>query len=188
VTALRTPWTVPRLLRATVPIVGVLVGAELAAGVVLDGAAETLFARPSLLVLAPVAIGTAGNLGSVLAARLSTAVHLGTVSFTPRDPTLTGNAGAVLLLAAGVFPAVGAAAWGLARVTTGTVLPPSTVVAVAAASGVALGAIAVIVAVAATYAAYRLELDPDDVLVPLVTTVCDTLGVVVLIGTVRLLV
>jgi len=34
-----------------------------------------------------------------------------------------------------------------------------------------------------TYVAYRLELDPDDVVIPVVTNVCDVLGVVVLVGT-----
>ena len=42
--------------------------------------------------------------------------------------------------------------------------------------------------VVATYVAYRLGLDPDDVVIPVVTNVCDVLGVVVLFVTVVLLV
>ncbi|MFB6309431.1 MAG: magnesium transporter, partial [Haloarculaceae archaeon] len=59
------------------------------------------------------------------------------------------------------------------------------VVAVALGSGVVLAVLAVAVTTATTYAAYRFELDPDDVVVPVVTNVCDVLGVVVLFAVVR---
>jgi len=55
-------------------------------------------------------------------------------------------------------------------------------------SGLVLALLAVAVALAATYAAYRFGLDPDDVVIPVVTNTCDVLGVVVLFGTVELLV
>jgi len=48
--------------------------------------------------------------------------------------------------------------------------------------------LAVAVTLAATYAAYRFELDPDDVVIPVVTNACDVLGVLVLFGAVQLLV
>nr|WP_325064113.1 magnesium transporter [Halobacterium bonnevillei] len=54
-----------------------------------------------------------------------------------------------------------------------------TVVFVATASGLLLAVVAVAIATTATYAAYRLRLDPDDVVIPIVTTTCDVLGVVV---------
>jgi mgtE-like transporter len=63
-----------------------------------------------------------------------------------------------------------------------------TVVAVAVTSGAVLAVLAVAVTLTATYAAYRYGLDPDDVVVPVVTNVCDVLGVLVLFGAVRLLV
>jgi mgtE-like transporter len=44
------------------------------------------------------------------------------------------------------------------------------------------------VTVAATYGAYRLGADPDDVAIPVVTNLADVLGVLVLLGVVRLVV
>jgi len=181
-------WTVRGITRAMLPLLVALAIVEIGSGLVLDTFEAELLRYPSLLILVPVMIGTAGNLGSILAARLSTAFHLGTLSFAPGDEELAGNAVATVALAATVFPLIGVGAWLLAFLTGGAALFVGTVVAVSVLSGLALAALAVVVTVAATYAAYRFELDPDDVVIPVVTNVCDVLGVVVLFVVVRLVV
>jgi mgtE-like transporter len=183
-----TEWTVRAITRATVPVLVVLALVELGSGLVLDSFQATLLRYPSLLVLVPVTIGTAGNLGSVLAARLSTAFHLGRLSFSPTDETLAGNALATVGLSLTMFPAVGAGAWLLSELLSGTALSLVTVLVVATASGAVLAVLAVLVTVVATYAAYRFSLDPDDVVIPVVTNVCDVLGVLVLFAVVRVVV
>jgi mgtE-like transporter len=170
------------------PLLVVLAVVEVGSGLVLDTFENQLLQYPSLLILVPVMIGTAGNLGSVLAARLSTAFHLGTLSFDPADDELGGNAVATVALAGTVFPLVGAGAWLLALLTGGARLFIGTVVAVSLLSGLALAVIAIVVTFVATYAAYRFELDPDDVVIPVVTNACDVLGVVVLFLVVQFLV
>jgi len=181
-------WTVRRIVRTMLPILAVLTAIEIGSGLVLDTFEETLLQYPSLLILVPVTIGMGGNLGSILAARLSTAVHLGLVSFAPTDDRLGGNAVATVLLALTIFPLVGAGAWGIQTALAGTELGLATVVLVALTSGLVLAVLAVVVTVVTTYVAYRLRLDPDDVVIPVVTNVCDVLGVIVLFGAVRLLV
>ncbi len=182
-----TDWTVRAITRATLPILLALTLVELASGLVLGRFEATLLQYPTLLVLVPVTIGTAGNLGSVLASRLSSAFHLGTLEFGA-DDTLMGNALATVLLALTTFPFIGVGGWVLAGVTAGTDLPLSTVLVVAVSSGAALAVLAVVVTFVATYAAYRLELDPDDVVIPVVTNTCDVLGVVVLFAVVQVVV
>jgi mgtE-like transporter len=185
---MQTDWTVRAISRAMLPVLLVLTLVEIGSGLVLSSFEARLLRSPSLLVLVPVTIGTAGNLGSILAARLSTAFHLGTLSFEPADDTLAGNAVATVALAGTVFPAIGVSAWALAEVTAGAVLSPLTVATVAVTSGLVLAVLAVLVTFVATYAAYRFELDPDDVVIPVVTNVCDVLGVLVLFGVVLWLV
>lgn len=181
-------WTVRGITRAMLPLLVVLAVVEVGSGLVLDTFEAQLIRYPSLLVLVPVMIGTAGNLGSILAARLSTAFHLGLLSFDPGDDELAGNAVATVALAATVFPLVGVGAWLLAFLTGGAQLFVGTVVAVSLLSGLVLAVVAVVVTLLATYAAYRFELDPDDVVIPVVTNVCDVLGVVVLFAVVQILV
>jgi mgtE-like transporter len=185
---MRREWSAAAIARATLPVLLVLTVVEVGSGLVLGSFEAELLANPSLLVLVPAIIGTAGNLGSVLASRLSTSFHLGTLEFDPADDELAGNAAATVALALSLFPLVGAGAWLLTAVTQGADLAPSTVVVVASVSGAALAVLAVAVTVAATYAAYRFELDPDDVVIPVVTNVCDVLGVLVLFAVVRALV
>ncbi|WEL22501.1 MgtE integral membrane region [Halorhabdus sp. BNX81] len=184
----RTAWTVRAITRAMLPVLLVLTTIEIGSGLVLETFEADLLAYPSLLILVPVTIGTAGNLGSILAARLSTAFHLGTLTFAVDDDRLLGNAVATVALALTVFPVIGVGAWGLGVLTGGPSLPVTTVLAVAVTSGAVLSVLAVAVTVVATYVAYRLELDPDDVVIPVVTNVCDVLGVVVLFVVVRVLV
>lgn len=181
-------WSVRSISRGLLPILLFLTALELLGGLTLDSFEATLLEYPSLLALVPVTIGTAGNLGSILAARLSTDFHLGVLSFDPSDERLLGNTASTVLLAVSIFPAVGAGAWGITWLTATPRLTLPTVVVVALTSGVVLAALAVVLAVTTTYAAYRFELDPDDVVVPVVTNICDVLGVVVLFAVVQVLV
>jgi mgtE-like transporter len=184
----RTPLRVWPIVRAAVPVLVALSALEVGAGLALQDAEATLLDFPSLLVLVPVTIGTAGNLGSILAARLSTALHLGTVDFDPDDPTLLGNALATVALATTLFPVIGATAWLVASVSGGAELPAATVVTIATLTGLVLSVLAVAVTVVVAYGAYRYGADPDDVAIPVVTNVADVLGVLVLLSVVRLLV
>ncbi len=184
---MQTEWTIRAITRAMLPVLLVLTLIEVGSGLVLGSFEAELLRSPSLLVLVPVTIGTAGNLGSVLAARLSTAFHLGTLAFDPADDVLVGNATATVALATSVFPVVGAGAWLLTDLTAGTRLSLGTVVLVSVTSGIVLAMLAVVVTLVATYAAYQFELDPDDVVIPVVTNVCDVLGVLVLFGVINVL-
>ncbi|WP_136717144.1 magnesium transporter [Halorientalis salina] len=183
-----TDWTVRAIMRAGLPILLTLTLVEIGSGLVLGSFEASLLRYPTLLVLVPVTIGTAGNLGSILAARLSTVFHLGLLSFEPDDELLVGNALATVALALTLFPVVGAGAWGLQAVVGGNRLSLGTIVLVAFTSGAVLSVLAVVVTLMTTYAAYRFGLDPDDVVVPVVTNVCDVLGVLVLVGVVTVLV
>ncbi|RRJ33522.1 magnesium transporter [Halocatena pleomorpha] len=182
-----TDWTVRAIMRATIPVLFALTILEIGSGLVLNEFEATLLQYPTLLVLVPVVIGTAGNLGSILASRLSTALHLGTLSFGT-DALLVGNALATVALAFTVFPGVGIGAWLLTTLLGTAQLPIMTILLVAVGSGGALAVIAVLVTVVATYTAYRLQLDPDDVVIPVVTNVCDVFGVLVLFAVVELIV
>jgi len=180
-----TDWTVRAITRAMLPVLLVMTMVEVGSGLVLGGFEAQLYQYPTLLVLVPVTIGTAGNLGSILASRLSTAFHLGTLDFSPTDEALAGNAVATVALAVTLFPVVGIGAWVLQSLLGETQLGVGIVVWISLASGVILAVLAVVITLGATYAAYRSELDPDDVVIPVVTNTCDVLGVVVLFAVVQ---
>ncbi len=176
-------WSTRSIVATMMPLLVVLSLAEMVSGFVLEDLKQTFVTYPTLLVLVPVMIGMGGNLGAIMSSRLSTALHLGTLEFRASDPSIQKNVLAVVSLGATLFTVLGVAAWALSRVPFvevggGVSFVDSLVISVV--SGMALTAFVVCLSLAATYASYRLGVDPDDTTIPVVTNLCDILGVVVL--------
>jgi len=173
-------WSLRSIVRTMFPLLLALSVLEMGSGYVLEELKATYLDNPTLLVLVPVMIGMGGNLGSILSSRLSTRLHLGVLAFDPRDEALVTNVAAIMALALTVFTLLGVAAWAVGHLVTGAPIPLATLLLVTLSSGLLLAALVVLLAVAATYVSYVHGLDPDDTVIPVVTNVCDILGVVVL--------
>lgn len=176
-------WRTRSIVATMMPLLVVLSVAEMLSGFVLEDLKETFVTYPTLLVLVPVMIGMGGNLGCILSSRLSTALHLGTLEFELRDPTILKNAAAVTALGVSLFTLLGVAAYGLSRlpyVDVGGGVGFVDTMLISVVSGVVLTALVIALSVSATYVSYRMGVDPDDTTIPVVTNVCDILGVVVL--------
>jgi len=176
-------WSVRAIVGTMMPILVVLSVLEMGSGFVLHELEETFLGRPTLLILVPVMIAMGGNLGAILSSRLSTRLHLGMLEFSPRNPVILTNVVAVLGLAATIFTALGLSAYLLGRLPfldIGGGMTLGETMAVSVVSGMVLAVLAVILSISATFISYRMGLDPDDTTIPIVTNLCDILGVVVL--------
>lgn len=180
-------WTVRHMVTAMVPLLLVLSVLQMVSGSVLETFEEELLRRPALLILVPVQIGTAGNLGSILCSRLSTECHLGTFELRLSNPALRANVTAILGLGLTVFTVVGVAAWAIGLALGGT-LGLLRVLVVSLVSGLLLSVFVVVLSLAAVTIAYRSGYNPDDVTIPIVTNVSDVTGVLILFGVVVLVV
>ena len=174
-------WTISHIVGTMFPILIALSVLEMGSGYVLEELQETYLENPTLLVLVPVMIGMGGNLGAILASRLSTRLHLGVLEFDPRDEVLWTNVIAILGLAATVFSTLGVAAWVIGQVIAEP-MALTDLLLISIVSGMLLAAIAIALSIGATYVSYTRGLDPDDTTIPVVTNLCDILGVVVLSG------
>lgn len=174
-------WSLRSIVATMFPILIVLSILEMGSGYVLEELEATYLANPTLLVLVPVMIGMGGNLGAILSSRLSTRLHLGLLEFDPGNEVLRTNVVAVLGLAATIFTALGVAAWVVGRFLAEP-MALSDLLLISIASGMVLAVLAIVLSVTATYVSYKYGLDPDDTTIPVVTNVCDILGVVVLSG------
>jgi mgtE-like transporter len=178
-------WSVHRIVVTMLPVLALMSLLQMGSGTVLEAFKTELLENPALLVLVPVQIGTAGNLGSIMCSRLSTQLHLGTFELDPTNSEIRANVGAVFGLAATVFVILGIAAWAIGRLLGGTLgLWP--VMTISVLSGMLLAAWVVVVSVVSTWASYRLGYNPDDATIPVVTNVCDITGVLILFGVVTL--
>lgn len=171
-----------RIARESLPIL-VLAGIiDVIAGVTIEKRLEAFVAYPALLVLVPSFLEDSGALGSILASRLSTRLHLGTLQ--PRldqlrlivdDVILTYVFSISVFVLLGLSADVVAGVFGLA--SPGVLK----VIQVAVLAGVLATTCAVIVACFAAVATFRLGLDPDNHGVPIVTSSLDLLGAASLI-------
>ncbi|ELY84712.1 magnesium transporter [Natrinema altunense] len=174
-------WSIRSIVTTMFPILLVLSLLEMGSGYVLEALEETYLSNPTLLVLVPVMIGMGGNLGAILSSRLSTRLHLGLLEFDPRDEVLWTNVLAIMGLAATIFSALGVAAWTVGQVVAEP-MALADLMLISIVSGLLLAVIAIVLSIAATYISYTQGLDPDDTTIPVVTNVCDILGVIVLSG------
>ncbi len=174
-------WSIRSIVTTMFPILLVLSLLEMGSGYVLEALEETYLSNPTLLVLVPVMIGMGGNLGAILSSRLSTRLHLGLLEFDPRDEVLWTNVLAIMGLAATIFSALGVAAWTVGQVVAEP-MALGDLMLISIVSGLLLAVIAIVLSIAATYISYTQGLDPDDTTIPVVTNVCDILGVIVLSG------
>ncbi|WP_303650267.1 magnesium transporter [Halalkalicoccus sp. NIPERK01] len=163
------------------PLLVVLSIVVLWAGITLEGAEELLERYAILAVMVPTMVGLGGNLGAILSSRLSSRLHLGTTEFDPRDRVLWANVGAILALAATVFTSLAVGAY-LLGAFLGIGLPLSTLLLISLVSGMSVAVIAIVFSIGATYASYRMGIDPDDTTIPIVTNVVDVFGMVIFLG------
>lgn len=150
-------------------------GTSLVAGAVLGSLTGTLARYPGLLVLVPAAIGMRGNIFGSFGNRMSTAIHTGAFSLSPRYDTVLGQnvvATGVLTLGISLLAAVVAKAIAVGMGVTDTI----SLVDLATVSivGGALGSVVVLLAsLGMAGASVRYDWDLDNVNAPLVSTLGD---------------
>ena len=180
-------WATGTIVATMVPLLIGLSILQMVSGGVLETFEDVLLEHPALLVLVPVQIGTAGNLGSIMCSRLSTGLHLGTFELDPTNQALRTTAGATFGLGATVFVLVGFASWAIG-VALGGQLGLLEVLTVSLVSGLLLTVFVIVVSVSAVYSSYRLGYNPDDTTIPVVTNVCDITGVLILFAVVSVVI
>ena len=174
---------VAAIVRGQAPILLFTAVVTLGTGLVLRFEEGSLFARPWLLALVPVINALGGNLGAVLGSRLTSALHLGLVEPAIQRGPLTDDVGLIATASTIVYGTL-AVVLGLAGSHVGfvPVVAFPDAVAVVMGSGLLLTAGVIGLSVGSAFLAYRRGLDPDDIVIPVVTSLTDLLGVVVLLG------
>ena len=153
------------------------------AGGILNSSVETLLTNPSLLTLIPLFSGECGSLISILGARLSSGLHSGLVEPLSRpEGEALHNFGICYILAIVIFPFIGILAessslmFGTIGVGFDKIIPISTL------SGLILVTIMVILVYYISTISYTHNLDPDNIVIPVSTSVTDSISSLILIS------
>ncbi|MDO5860116.1 magnesium transporter [Methanobrevibacter sp.] len=171
------------ILRQSTPILLLCSFLGGSAGGILNSSVETLLTNPSLLTLLPLFSGESGSLISILGARLSSGLHSGLVEplSKPKGEALH-NFAICFILAIIVFPLIGILAetssvmFGTVGVGFDKIIPISTL------AGLILVAVMVVLVYYISTVSYNHNLDPDNIVIPVSTSVTDSISSLILIS------
>jgi mgtE-like transporter len=155
---------------------------DILAGSLQEHRLPELLAVPAVMMMIPPFVSQAGALGGMFASRTSSKLQIGVISpgGRPERPALI-DAALVALMAIGVFTLIGAAAVGLASVTGDPAPAPASLVGATLLAGLGVTPVFLIAGYYLAIVTYRVGLDPDDQTVPIITSVMDLAGILILL-------
>ncbi|HEX2258115.1 MAG TPA: magnesium transporter [Actinomycetota bacterium] len=174
---------VRRVVRESFPVLALAIVLDILAGTVVQPRmSEVFLPLPAFLILLPGFLENTGALGSILAARLGSKLHLGAVSPTARP-------GAPALLDASIMFGLGLTVYAITAISTlalatamGAAYPGALrFIGIVMLAGILATVIAALIGYYAAVITYRFGWDPDNHTIPLVTSGMDLLGVVCLV-------
>lgn len=186
--ALARGWSTARLLtrgivRESFPILSMAIVLAVLAGAVVEPRTESIFIPfPALLIVLPSFLENTGALGSILAARLGSKLHLGAVTPTAKPEAAALLDGTIVLaLGLTVYTLTAASALGLAAVLDAAYPGVVRFVGSVLVGGMLATLVAAVIGYYAAIVTYRFGFDPDNHTIPLVTSGMDLLGVISLV-------
>jgi mgtE-like transporter len=173
-----------RIARESFPILCLAILLDILAGTVVEPRINAVFVPfPAFLIFLPGFLENTGALGSILAARLGTKLHLGAASPTARpDPVALMDATIVLVLGIFIYSLTAVTTLAVAQATGQAYPGVARFLGAAMLGGVLAMFVAAFIGYYAAIVTYRFGFDPDNHTIPLVTSGMDLLGVICLVA------
>ena len=152
------------------------------AGGILNGSITTLLQSQTLLTLVPLFSGESGGLVSVLSARLSSGLHSGLIEaeLKPGKVTLE-NFSIVLFLSLIMFPLIGFLAEASTTVLGNAGVNYLNAILISLIAGMIVVGVMLFIVFYISTISYRRGLDPDNIVIPLSTSLTDSISTLVLV-------
>ncbi|EKF85273.1 magnesium transporter [Methanobacterium formicicum] len=144
------------------------------AGTILNGSFSTILSNPSILALVPLFSGESGDLVSILGARLSSGLHIGSIesSLRPSGDALR-NFAIIIILAVIIYPLIGVLAYLGSFITGSESIALGKMIFISTSAGLMLTPFMLLIAFYLNAISYRRGLDPDNIVIPLSTSLTD---------------
>lgn len=188
IVALQRGWTTVlpvarRIVRDSFPVLVIAIVLDVLAGTVVDARTEEiLLPLPAFAIVIPGFLENTGALGSILAARLGSKLHLGAISPSARpEPASVLDGVIVLTLGLTVYLITAVAALGVAELLDKAHPGVFVFIGVVMLGGLLATLVATLIGYYAAIITYRFGFDPDNHTIPLVTSGMDLLGVICLV-------
>lgn len=163
------------------PILAVAVALEIAAGLVLSGR-TTVMESGVLLAMIPVVNGLGGNIGTILASRLSSGLHIGSVQPKLGDRVMMRDLKHTMMLAVIVFAFI-ALAFNIATLVMdmGDGLGPGPLTLILLGAGMIQTSTIIVLSIVLSITSFKRGIDPDNVVIPMITTSGDVVGILAVV-------
>jgi mgtE-like transporter len=181
-------YSVRRIVLESYPILLTCAFIGFFAGYVLEANIRKIEAVPLILMMVPPINGIGGNVGSILGARLASALHIGTVDPKfKRQAALDGNIKASVFMGVGVFVYLGALFFAIALM--GGEAPAESIRLMLSLfiAGMFLMPVVLLSTVVSTFLSFSKGLDPDNLVIPLITSIIDVSGVMCLLAAIKIM-
>lgn len=172
-----------RIVRESFPVLCIAIVLDVLAGTVVEPRIDDVFdPYPALLIIIPGFLENTGALGSILASRLGSKLHLGAVSPRARpEPAALLDGSIVLALGLTVYAITAVSTLALAEVIDADYPGVLRFIGVTMLGGILATLVASVIGYYAAVTTYRFRLDPDNHTIPLVTSGMDLLGIICLV-------
>jgi mgtE-like transporter len=175
-------YTIRRILLESYPVLVLCALIGVIAGYLLHLQMEKIMALPMILMMVPPLNDLGGSVGSILGARLASALHLGTLQPKFRgEKVLYKNVMAALLMSLGTFSFVSTAFFVISYTGGMAFVESIRMMMVFFIAALMLTIVVIISSVVSAFVSFAKGLDPDNVVVPIVTAVGDISGIISLI-------
>ena len=170
-----------RIVRYGLPLLTLCVLIEIFAGTILQGNQNIIINIPILLISFPVINSVGGNIGSILGARLASGLHIGNIRLDIKDKNMHQNFVTSLLLGLITYAILAILIYYLALFSNISMdVGLVEFIFILLAVGLILICIVSIVSIITAFLSFKRGLDPDDFVAPIVTTISDTIGIILL--------
>ena len=170
------------IVRQSTPVLFVCSILGTLAGGILNGSITTLLKSQTLLTLVPLFSGESGGLVSVLSARLSSGLHSGLIdaALKPGKVTLE-NFSIVIFLSLIMFPIIGFLAEASTTVLGNAGVNYLNAILISLIAGMIVVGVMLLIVFYISTISYRKGLDPDNIVIPLSTSLTDSISTLVLV-------
>ena len=171
------------ILRQSTPVLLLCSFLGCSAGAILNSAVETLLTNPTLLTLLPRFSGESGSLISILGARLSSGLHSGLIEpSTKPEGNAVYNFGVCIVLSIIIFPFIGILAEGSSFILKTAGVGFDKIMEISTISGLILVTVMAFLVYYISITSYRNNLDPDNIVIPISTSITDSISSLILIS------
>jgi mgtE-like transporter len=173
----RRPALTLRIIKDSVLILILSASLSIGSGLLINYRIDQFLLMSGLLVLVPPFLEGGGALGGILSSRLSTSLHLGMIESTWKPSTeALQDFSVVALLGITLFPSIGILAYMASSILHLTFPPLYLVIQACFFAGLLIASIVSFFSYYAAIASTRFGLDPDSVVIPMISGFMDFLG------------